>query len=125
MTERAASYPFETGITAYGGGGFRFADMSHRGSILCLPSGIRAWHVSRVEDLQLGDFDDVLRELQPPTIVLLGTGLTQSFVGDDIVAAFAKAGLGFEAMSTGAAARTYNIMLAEKRKIAAALIAVA
>ncbi len=40
-------YPFD----AYGNGGFRFADMSHRGSLLALPSGIRAWPVSSLAEL--------------------------------------------------------------------------
>lgn len=120
----AARYPYETAVTAYGNGGFRFADMSHRGSILCLPSGVYAWDATRAEDLTAADFAQVLAGLKPPTVLLLGTGAQQVFMTGNVIEAFATAGIGLEPMSTGAAARTYNIMLAEKRNVAAALIAV-
>lgn len=124
MTERIARYPYEAAVTAYGNGGFRFADMSHRGSILCLPTGIYAWDVTRAADLTVDLLQPVLSILKPPGFLLLGTGATQVFMGADITKAFADAGLGLEVMSTGAAARTYALMLEEKRPVAAALIAV-
>ena len=123
-TARTASYPFETAITAYGNGGFRFADMSHRGSILCLPSGVYAWDVVVAGDLKVEDFAAVLSQLTPPAVLLLGTGVDQVFIDAAVEKALASAGITLEPMSTGAAARTYNILLAEKRKVAAALIAV-
>jgi uncharacterized protein len=121
---RDPRYPYETAVTAYGNGGFRFADMSHRGSILCLPSGVYAWSATSAEALQPGDFDFVLSSLEPPITLLLGTGLQQVWPEASVYEAFAKANVGLEAMSTGAAARTYNILVAEKRRIAAALLAV-
>jgi len=117
-------YPYEAAVTAYGNGGFRFADMSHRGSILCLPSGVFAWNATAAADLRAADFDFVLSTLEPPIAVLLGTGTEQVWPAPEIYEAFAKANIGLEPMSTGAAARTYNILVAEKRRIAAALIAV-
>ena len=48
---RAAHFPGRAPIEAYGNGGFRFADMSHRGSLLCLPDGIWAWPVERAEEI--------------------------------------------------------------------------
>lgn len=122
--ERDARYPYETAVTAYGNGGFRFADMSHRGSILCLPSGVYAWDAASAADLGPKDFDFVLRSLEPPITLLLGTGPQQIWPEPPIYQAFANANIGLEPMSTGAAARTYNILIAEKRRIAAALIAV-
>jgi uncharacterized protein len=124
MTGDVARYPYETGITAYGNGGFRFADMSHRGSILCTPSGIHAWNATAIETLAMADVDFLLALLTPPIAVLLGTGAKQVWPSEEIYAAFAKAGVGLEPMSTGAAARTYNLLIAERRVIAAALIAV-
>ena len=123
MTE-PARYPYEAPVTAYGNGGFRFADMSHKGSILCLPSGVYAWEPVTAAELSPEHFARVLNELKPPCVLLLGTGDKQIFPPADLVKAFADKGLGLEAMSTGAAARTYNILLAEKRHAAAALIAV-
>ena len=124
MSQLTARYPYETPVTAYGNGGFRFAEMSHKGSILCLPSGIHGWSPASAEALVAKDFDCVLAELRPGAVLLLGTGKAQVFPGPEIVQAFAAKGVGLEPMSTGAAARTYNILLAEKRAIAAALIAV-
>jgi len=124
MADAGARYPYETAVTAYGNGGFRFADMSHRGSILCLPSGIYAWDAASAVTLRPEDFTFVLSTLEPPIALLLGTGETQVWPEPQIYEAFAKANIGLEPMSTGAAARTYNILIAEKRRIAAALIAV-
>ena len=121
----AARYPYEAAVTAYGNGGFRFAEMSHKGSILCLPSGVYAWDAKRAEGLTAADFSQVLNELKAPSVLLLGTGSSQVFMSNEIVKAFVAAGIGLEPMSTGAAVRTYSILLAEKRNVAAALIAVA
>lgn len=124
MSETGARYPFEAPVTAYGNGGFRFAEMSHKGSILCLPSGVYAWDVTSPETLSPADFARVLAELPSPGVLLLGTGAGQVFPSPGLVKAFADKRLGLEPMSTGAAARTYNVLLAEKRLVAAALIAV-
>ncbi len=124
MASEVARYPYETPVTAYGNGGFRFAEMSHRGSILCLPSGIYAWAATSAQTLGSDDVDFLLSRLEAPITVLLGMGEKQLWPQPEIYSAFAKAGIGLEPMSTGAAARTYNILIAEKRPIAAALIAV-
>jgi uncharacterized protein len=124
MNRDVARYPYETPVTAYGNGGFRFADMSHRGSVLCLPSGIWAWPATSVESLSIDEIEFLLSRLDPPITVLFGTGEKQVWPTPEVYAAFAKAGIGLEPMSTGAAARTYNILIAEKRSIAAALIVV-
>jgi uncharacterized protein len=58
------------------------------------------------------------------TFLLLGTGRLQVWPNADIKRAFAQANMALEPMDTGAAARTYNVLLAEKRPVAAALIAV-
>jgi uncharacterized protein len=124
ITLGEARYPYQAPIDAYGNGGFRFADMSHRGSILCLPSGIHAWDVASVDDLTPQSFERVLAGDKPIGFLLLGTGVRQVFPSRDLKEAFAAAGIGLEPMDTGAAARTYNVLLAEKRAVGAALIAV-
>jgi uncharacterized protein len=125
MTVFDGRYPYEAAVTAYGNGGFRFAEMSHKGSILCLPTGVHAWPPVRADQLTVEDFAQVFGDLLPPAVLLLGTGASHLFMDGAITRAFADAGIGLETMTTGAAARTYNIMLAEKRQIGAALIAVA
>lgn len=123
MNEPRQFYPGRAPIDAYGNGGFRFADMSHRGSLLLLPSGIYGWDVAGPADLTLAALAPVLAARDSFEFLLLGTGLAQVFAAADIRRAFDDAGLGLEIMSTGAAARTYNVLLAEKRAVAAALVA--
>jgi uncharacterized protein len=113
-------YPFD----AYGNGGFRFADMSHRGSLLALPSGIRAWPVSSVAELTDEAFDPIFAEGDAIDLLLLGTGADIAAIPAAFRTRFREAGIGLDVMQTGAAARTYNILLAENRKVGAALIAV-
>ena len=125
MTASAPHFPGRAPIHAYGNGGFRFADMSHRGSLLLLPSGIYGWAVTAPEELTLDALAPVLAERENLEFLLLGTGATQVFPPSEIRRAFENTGLGLEIMSTGAAARTYNVLLAEKRAVAAALMAVA
>lgn len=124
MDDTVAFYPGLAPIDAYGKGGFRFADMSHRGSILCLPSGIYAWSVAAGAEATLNDLQQVLDALKPPEFLIFGTGNTQIFPLPEIHSAFVQASIGLEAMSTGAACRTYNILMGEGRPVAAALIAV-
>ena len=111
-------------IDAYGDGGFRFAEMSHRGSILALPSGIQAWPVASATELSLEVLAPVLAEADAVDLLLLGTGRDVVPVPEDLRRSLREAQIGLDVLQTGAAARTYNILLAENRKVAAALIAV-
>ena len=111
-------------IDAYGNGGFRFADMSHRGSILALPSGIKAWAVAGMADLTLESLAPLVAEAEAVDLVLVGTGPDIVPLPEAVRRNLREVGIGVEVMQTGAAARTYNILLAENRKVAAALIAV-
>lgn len=127
MTHNAkllAHFPGRAPIDSYGNGGFRFAGMSHRGSILCLPSGIYAWDVASAADLTLASFDPVTAEANELQILLLGTGVSQVFPPRALRTALEASGFGVEPMATGTAARTYNVLLAEGRLVAAALLAV-
>ena len=117
--------PGRHGIDAYGDGGFRFADMSHRGSILVLPSGIRAWDTTEPRTIDAAALAPVLAEAGAIDLLLIGTGLDIAPLPEPLRRRLKDAGIGLDVMQTGAAARTYNILLAENRKVAAALIAVA
>ena len=98
--------------------------MSHRGSILALPSGIYAWDAVAPDDLTLAIFADVLAERHAIDSLLIGTGPTMLPLFE-LRDALTQAGLRSEPMATAAAARTYSILLGEKRRVAAALLAVA
>lgn len=121
---RRAHFPGRAPIDAYGNGGFRFADMSHRGSILCLPSGIHGWEPRDGLSLQAQDFERVLAEAAGIEILLVGTGKELRPLGKPLRTALREAGISADPMSTGAAVRTYNVLLAEDRAVAAALVAV-
>jgi uncharacterized protein len=103
-------------ISSYGDGGFRFGDHSHRGDLLVLPSGMRAWDGE--------DFSEVLSEKAEIDFLLVGTGAKLKSLDAKAAASVAAAGILADSMSTGAAVATYNVMLAEGRRVAAAFIAV-
>ncbi|MCX8997576.1 Mth938-like domain-containing protein [Rhizobiaceae bacterium BDR2-2] len=125
MELRKAHFPGSSPIDAYGNGGFRFADMSHRGSLLCLPSGIHGWEATEESALTLDLFARVLAEKEGSIeVLLIGTGREMRFIPPDLRAGLRERGIVCDPMNTGAAVRTYNILLAESRAVAAALIAV-
>ncbi len=121
---RDAHYPGRAPIDTYGNGGFRFAGMSHRGGIVTVPSGIYAWDVSSPDAIDEAALARVFAEAGSIDVLLLGTGkhlvpiakpLREKLRGVHIIA---------DAMSTGAAVRTFNVILAEGRAAAAAFIPV-
>ncbi len=120
----AGFLPGQHAVEGYGAGGFRFGEMSHRGSILALPSGIYAWDVVTPEDITPAAFARVLEEHGAIDHLLIGTG-TAMLPLFELRDALRAAGLRAEPMATAAAARTYSILLGEKRRVAAALLAVA
>jgi uncharacterized protein len=121
---REAHFPGRAPIDAYGNGGFRFADMSHRGSIICLPSGIHGWDKEEGAPLTVADLQRVLDEAGDIEVLLVGTGKEIRPLSAEIKAALRERKISSDPMSTGAAVRTFNVMLAESRAVAAALIAV-
>lgn len=121
---RPAHYPGRAPVDGYGNGGFRFADMAHNGAILCLPSGIYGWDVQSIANATLEDFAKVVAEAGDFTVLLLGTGKDIVPVPRALREALRAKGVVVEPMGTGAAVRTYNVLLAEDRLVAAALIAI-
>jgi uncharacterized protein len=114
--------PQAAAIEAYGKGGFRFADMSHRGSVLCLPQGIWAWPVT--EPAQITE-ESLARVFSSGVeLFMLGTGKQPWFMPEALRWRFRDARIGLDVMPTAPAVRTYNILFAERRKVGAALIAV-
>lgn len=111
-------------IEGYGAGGFRFGSISHRGSILALPSGIYAWSALTPADIDAASLAPLFAE--PPGLIehlLVGTGTELVPLDATLRKRLRDAGVRAEPMSTGAAARTYSILLGEKRRVAAALLA--
>lgn len=112
-------------IDAYGQGGFQFGGMSHRGSILALPSGIRAWSAVAAQDITIESLAPLFAEDEGAVDYLL-IGIGRDFVplATDLRQHLREAGIVGEPMATGAAARTYSLLLEEGRRVAAALLAV-
>jgi uncharacterized protein len=126
--EAAATIPHFPGlaqIDAYGNGGFRFAGMSHRGSLLCLPDGIWGWAVAAPNDIDEAALGRVLSAAPDIGLFLLGAGRDPWVMPEALRRRCRDAGLSVDVMTTGAAVRTYNILLGERRRVAAGLIAVA
>ncbi|WAJ31120.1 Mth938-like domain-containing protein [Antarcticirhabdus aurantiaca] len=121
---RPAHFPGRAPIATYGNGGFRFAEMSHRGSILCLPSGIYGWDATAEAPFGGERLLKVFEEAEEIKFLLYGTGRDIRRLPPALAERMRQAGISCDAMSTGAAVRTYNVMLSERRSVAAALIAV-
>jgi uncharacterized protein len=115
--------PQAAAIEAYGKGGFRFAGMSHRGSILCLPTGIWAWPVTAPDDITEQTLARALAS-RDVELFLVGTGKMPWLMPEALRWRFRDARIGVEVTPTGAAVRTYNILFGERRRVGAALIAV-
>lgn len=112
-------------IEAYGGGGFRLGAERHEGSVLILGDEPRAWDVAAMSDLTLADLQPVLAAgAAEVEFVLLGTGARNALPPREIRDGLRAAGIGLEFMDTAAAARLYNLLTSEGRRLAAALIAI-
>lgn len=112
-------------IDGYGAGGFRFAGMSHRGSILALPDGIHGWSPRTPQEVTAESLGPVLALPRGQVeLLLVGTGVDLVPVPEALRRLLKAAGIVAEPMATGAAARTYNILLGEGRRVGAALVAV-
>jgi uncharacterized protein len=114
-------------IDAYGAGGFRFAGMSHVGSILATPRGVRAFRPMSSDEITSASLAPLFEELaenpRSIEIFVVGTGEKMTALAAPLRARLKGAGLRVEWMATGPAARVYNILLAENRRVAAALLA--
>lgn len=124
MTAEAPHLPRSAPIDAYGNGGFRFAEMSHRGSLLCLPDSIWAWDVSDPSGIDEYSLGRVLKSANVIDTLIIGTGAAVWLPPQRLRETFRAVNVGLDAMQTGPAIRTWNIMIGERRRVAAALIAV-
>lgn len=120
----APHLPRQAPIDAYGNGGFRFADMSHRGSILSLPDGMWAWPPETPQQIERAMLDGVLARAGKIDSLLIGSGLKHWRAPVALVEEFRALGISLDVMQTRPAVRTYNIMVGERRRVAAALIAI-
>ena len=116
--------PLRVPVNGYGKGGFRFGGMSHRGSLLCLPSGLWAWPVTQTAEIDEAALAAVFAEASDIDLFLLGSGSDRWIVPDGLHDRFRGLKINVEVARTGSAVSTYNILLGEGRRVAAGLIAV-
>ncbi|WP_297779792.1 Mth938-like domain-containing protein [uncultured Roseovarius sp.] len=115
MTE--ISFSGATPIDGYGAGFFRVAGQVMEGAILVTPTGARSW----------GGYDDVdalLALVDDIDVVFIGTGSEVTHIPNELRSALDAAGIGAETMNSPAACRTYNVLLSEGRRVAAAVLPV-
>ena len=120
----APHLPNPAPIEAYGNGGFRFGGMSHRGSLLCFPDGIWAWPVQGLAELSETTLAQAFARAAALDFFLIGAGEDPWVLPEPLRGRFRDLSLSVDTMATGAAVRTYNILLAENRRVGAGLIAV-
>jgi len=107
-------------VTAYGPGFIEINKVRHASAVLLTPERVEPWPVDSFDAIGEADFER-LRDLGPE-VALLGTGTRQRFPHPRLTRALTNARIGLEVMTTPAACRTYNILMAEGRKVAAALL---
>lgn len=112
-------------IQSYGDKGFRVSGTRHEGSVWILPEQTIAWPVSSISEVSADSLKELIAlSAQHVRILLIGTGKTMLPVPASWRAMAREADVALEPMDTGAACRTYNVLLTEERSVAAALIAV-
>ncbi len=111
-------------IDGYRAGQFRVAGTLHHGSVLVFPERTLAWAVTALDQVTAHSLEAVRAAEPPIELLLLGCGLAGAvLLPAELRRSLREAGIRIETMDTGAACRTYNILLAEARRVAAALIA--
>lgn len=107
-------------IERYGATGFHVSGVAYDGSILVLPQATHAWPAGSLADASPANLAPVIEA--GVQILLLGCGRQMLLVPPTLRQALRAHGVVIEAMDTGAACRTYNVLLAEDRRVGAALL---
>ena len=112
-------------LQAYGKGGFRVSDTQWAGAIIVFPTRTVRWNANSLSDLTLEAFAPVGEASDPPIeLLLIGTGSRMALLPSKLQAGLRAMGFGIDIMDTGAACRTYNVLIGEERRVGAALLPV-
>ncbi len=109
-------------LMGYGAGAFKVNNESIPGSLLLLPDRVIPWNAS--EPFNPETLRELFQYLDGIDIFLVGTGKDMAFLPPGIRAELKAKKIAVDLMGTGAACRTYNVLLSEERRVAAALIAI-
>lgn len=111
-------------VSGYGDGLFRFGDEKVTGSVILFPEAIYSWNVKSIDDITPESFARIIEKADDVEILILGMGTRLTPVPMAWRQALKPHGIVIEPMDTGAACRTYNVLVAEARRVAAAMIAI-
>ena len=109
-------------IRSYGPGYFLIGERDWREPVLVTPTATTAWSVTRAEELSLASLDALKQASAPTELLVLGCGPRAVFIPPALRGELKAAGVALEVVDTGSACRIYNVLLAEGRRVAAALI---
>ena len=113
-------------VQSYGRAGFRVSDAVWSGAIIIFPTRTIAWPVAGIGDFALAAFNAVAEASDPNIdLLLIGTGQRMALLPSRLRTDLRALGFGIEVMDTGAACRTYNVLIGEERRVAAALLPLA
>ena len=110
-------------VQSYGIGRFKVSQIEYESSIIVLPLRTLSWGVKALNDINFQNLAPVLEDNPPIDILLIGCGKSMQLLPRDFSDRWRQNSIAVDAMDTGAACRTYNILSAEGRRVAAALIA--
>ena len=110
-------------VQSYGTGRFKVSRIEYQGSIIVLPGRTLSWHIAKHDDINIKNLAVVIEEEPRIEILLIGCGQMMQLLPRELTDACRRKGLAVDAMDTGAACRTYNILAAEGRRVAAGLVA--
>lgn len=111
-------------ITGYGDGAFKINNLSHQGSVIIHPDAVLEWNVAGATDINIESLSGILNAAADIELLIIGCGEEHIKLTSGISSAFRNKNISVEIMTTGAACRTYNVLLSEGRQVAAALVAV-
>jgi uncharacterized protein len=111
-------------VEGYGPGRFRIGGQVYESAVLVLPTKTLAWPVATLEQVTFESLEPVVAQAREVELLLLGTGRRLQPPPAGLRAALKQAGIALEPMDSGAACRTYNVLMAEGRLVAAALLPV-
>lgn len=111
-------------INAYGDGGFRISGKHWTEPVLVFPGQTMPWAVTDIAQLSAASLEPAFGMDPAVELLLIGCGPNMTFIDKALRAQIRARGLVIEALDTGAACRTYNLLMGEDRRVAAALIPV-
>lgn len=121
----SAATPGRQYIQSYGGGGFRVSGVVWRGSIVVFATRTIAWPVVAFAEASEAGFAAIFAKSPAPEVLLIGTGPQLEPLPAPLRAQFRAAQIAVDTMDTGAACRTFGLLVGEGRRVAAALVALA